>query len=115
MWQQATFLPRPGNEMWVHGDARRLGAMSVRNHRGGWETRWRDASGRNHSKRFKSEEAARAYDDAVREASPIARRPDTARSESGVYTYSTRQGIRWRFVVRRSDGSQTPNAASRAS
>lgn len=81
--------------------------MSVRHHRGGWETRWRDASGRNRSKRFKSEEAARAYDEAVREVSPTARRSDTARSGSGVYSYSTRDGVRWRFVVRRSDGSQT--------
>jgi integrase len=82
-------------------------AVSVRNHRGGWETRWRDASGRNRSKRFKSEEAARAYDDAMREVSIADRRSDTARSGSGVYSYSTRDGIRWRLVVRRSDGSQT--------
>jgi integrase len=81
--------------------------MSVRHHRGGWETRWRDASGCSRSKRFKSEEAARAYDDAVREVSPTARRSDTARRGSGVYAYSTSDGIRWRYVVRRSDGSQT--------
>ena len=81
--------------------------MSVRHHRGGWETRWRDASGRDRSKRFKSEEAARAYDDVVREVSSNARRSETARSESGVYSYSTRDGVRWRIVVRRSDGSQT--------
>jgi integrase len=81
--------------------------MSVRHHRGGWETRWRDAEGRNRSKRFKSEEAARAYDDAIRGVSPAARRPDTARTGSGVYSYATREGTRWRFVLRRSDGSQT--------
>jgi hypothetical protein len=54
--------------------------MSVRHHRGGWETRWRDASGRSRSKRFKSEDAARAYHEAVREVSPAARRSDTARA-----------------------------------
>ena len=89
--------------------------MSVRNHRGGWETRWRDASGRSRSKRFKSEEAALAYDEAVRDVSPAARRPDTARGGSGVYSYITREGIRWRFVVRRSDGSQTSKRGSPAS
>ncbi len=93
--------------MWVHGNALWVLAMSVRYHRGGWETRWRDASGRSRSKRFKSEEAARAYDEAVRDVSPAARRSDTARGGSGVYSYSTREGLRWRFVVRRSDGSQT--------
>ena len=30
--------------MWVHGNALWVLAMSVRYHRGGWETRWRDAS-----------------------------------------------------------------------
>jgi hypothetical protein len=81
--------------------------VSVRQHCGGWETRWRDASGRQRSKRFKSEEAARAYDYAVREVSATERRSDTARSGSGFYAYSTRDGVSWRFVVRRSDGSQT--------
>ncbi|HTU95116.1 MAG TPA: hypothetical protein VMF14_04695, partial [Solirubrobacteraceae bacterium] len=43
----------------------------------------------------------------MRDLSPAARRSDTARGGSGVYAYSTREGLRWRFVVRRSDGSQT--------
>jgi integrase len=93
--------------MWVRGNALWVHPMSVREHRGGWEARWRDADGRNRSKRFKSEGAARAYDGAIREVSPTARRPDTARAGSGVYSYATRQETRWRFVVRRSDGSQT--------
>lgn len=81
--------------------------MSVRHHRGGWEVRWRDADGRSRSKRFKSEDGARVYDEAIRDLSPVARRSDTARNGSGVYSYSTGDGIRWRFVVRRSDSSQT--------
>jgi len=81
--------------------------MSVRHHRGGWEARWRDADGRGRSKRFNSEEAARGWDEAIRELSPTARRTETARNEPGVYSYSTRDGTRWRFVVRRSDGTQT--------
>ncbi len=93
--------------MWVPGNALWVRSVSVRYHRGGWETRWRDASGQSRSKRFKSEDAARAYDEAVREVSPAARRADLAHGGSGVYSYSTREGIRWRFVVRRSDGSQT--------
>ena len=59
---------------------------SVRYHRGGRETRWRDASGQSRSKRFKSEDAARAYDEAVREVSPAARRADLAHGGSGVYS-----------------------------
>ncbi|HEY1517154.1 MAG TPA: tyrosine-type recombinase/integrase [Solirubrobacteraceae bacterium] len=81
--------------------------MSVRQDRGAWEVRWRDGSGTRRARRFTSEEAARAYDEALREVSPAARRSDTARGGSGVYSYATRDGIRWRFVVRRSDGSQT--------
>lgn len=71
--------------------------------------RWRDAAGRSRAKRFSSEDAARAYDDALSEVSPASRRSDTARSgrSGGVYAYATREGTRWRFVARRSDGTQT--------
>lgn len=43
------------------------------------------------------------------EVSPAARRADTARHSrsGGVYSYRTADGIRWRFVYRRSDGTQT--------
>lgn len=83
--------------------------MSVRLHRGGWEVRWRDASGRQRARRFPAEEAARAFDDALAEVSPAARRADTARHGrgGGVYSYRTGDGVRWRFVYRRSDGTQT--------
>jgi integrase len=87
--------------------APRRPTVSVRQDRGSWEVRWRDGSGTRRARRFLSEEAARAYDEAIREASPAARRSDTGRAAPGVYRYSTRDGTRWRFVVRRSDGTQT--------
>ncbi len=83
--------------------------MSVRHHRGGWEVRWRDVSGRQRARRFSSEDAARAFDEAIAEVSPAARRADTAKHgrSGGVYSYETGDGARWRFVYRRSDGTQT--------
>ncbi len=62
--------------------------MSLRQDRGAWEVRWRDGSGTRRAKRFSSEEAARAYDEALREVSPTDRRSDTARGGSGVYSYA---------------------------
>ncbi len=83
--------------------------MSASFHRGGWEVRWRDASGRRRARRFATEDAARAFDEALAEISPGARRADTARhgSGGGVYAYRTADGPRWRFVYRRSNGTQT--------
>ncbi len=83
--------------------------MSVRFDRGGWEVRWLDGSGRKRAKRFQDEQAARAFDEALGEMRPAERRSDTAvhGSQGGVYPYRTTQGMRWRFVVRRSDGKQT--------
>jgi integrase len=83
--------------------------MSVRFDRGGWEVRWLDGSGRKRAKRFKDEQAARAFDEALGEVGPAERRADTAvhGSQGGVYPYRTAQGTRWRYVVRRSDGKQT--------
>jgi integrase len=82
--------------------------VSISYHRGGWEVRWRDATGRRRARRFPSQDIARAFDEALAEVSPTARRPDTARQgQSGVYSYRTADGIRWRFVYRRSDGTQT--------
>jgi hypothetical protein len=94
--------------MWVRRNAAWV-RVSIREHRGGWEVRWRDAAGRNRAKRFASEEAAQEYDAALSELSPAARRFDTARfgRGGGVYPYETGRGIRWRFVYRRSDGTQT--------
>ena len=81
--------------------------MSVRQDRGSGEVRWRDCSGTRRARRFRSEEAARAYDEAIRDVAPDARRSDTTGGGARVYPYSTRDGTRWRFVVRRSDGTQT--------
>ena len=94
--------------MWVRGNGLWV-RVSVREHRGGWEVRWRDSAGRSRAKRFASEEAARAYDGALSEVSPAERRSDTARfgRGGGVYSYATKDGVRWRFVARRSDGTQT--------
>lgn len=100
--------PRCDNVLWVRDNASWV-RVSVRLHRGGWEVRWRDAEGRQRSRRFPSEDAARAFDAALSEVSPTARRADTARHgrSGGVYSYRTADGIRWRFVYRRSDGTQT--------
>jgi integrase len=83
--------------------------LSVSFHRAGWEVRWRDASGRRRARRFATEETARAFDEALAEVSPAARRADTAQHgrNGGVYSYRIAEGARWRFVYRRSDGTQT--------
>jgi integrase len=83
--------------------------MSVRLHRGGWEVRWRDAAGRQRARRFATEDLARTFDEAIAEVSPAARRADSARHgrSGGVYAYQTTTAVRWRFVYRRSDGTQT--------
>jgi integrase len=83
--------------------------MSVRRDRGAWEVRWRDGSGRRRARRFKDEQSANAFDEALNEVAPVERRSDTATygSQGGVYPYSTVQGTRWRYLVRRSDGTQT--------
>ncbi|MGO8907109.1 MAG: tyrosine-type recombinase/integrase [Solirubrobacteraceae bacterium] len=82
--------------------------MSVRLHRGGWEVRWRDQTRRLRAKRFTSEEAARAFDEALRDTRPSERAAGMSRGAKGsVYSYETAGGTRWRYVVRRSDGKQT--------
>jgi integrase len=83
--------------------------VSASFHRGGWEVRWRDASGRRRARRFATEDAAKAFDEALAEVSPAARRAGIARhgSSGGVYPYRTAGAVRWRFVYRRSDGTQT--------
>jgi integrase len=83
--------------------------MSARFHRGGWEVRWRDSAGKQRSRRFPEEGHARAFDEALAEVSPVARRADTARHgrSGGIYSYETAAGVRWRVVYRRSDGTQT--------
>ncbi len=83
--------------------------MSVRWHRGGWEVRWHDETGRRRAKRFADERAAHSFDDAVHEVDRGERRPGKAAygTRGGVYEYETAQGTRWRYLLRRSDGRQT--------
>src|SRR5947209_4837421 len=83
--------------------------MSVRQDRGAWEVRWRDDSGRRRARRFQSEVAARDFDQSLRVPSPSPSTPGPAAygSGGGVYAYRTTAGVRWRFVYRRTDGTQT--------
>jgi integrase len=104
-WQRPTFWQRD-----VGTWQRTVGTRaSVRGHRGGWEVRWRDGTGRSRAKRFSSDEAARGFDTALSEIAPAERQSNTTRhgSNGGAYSYATKEGARWRFVVRRSDGTQT--------
>jgi integrase len=81
--------------------------MSVRPDRGGWEVRWRDGSGHRRAKRFDSEQAARAFDEALLETTPRERAGSAYGSKNSVYSYETTQGTRWRYVFRRTDGKQS--------
>jgi integrase len=84
--------------------------MSVAFHRGAWEVRWRDASGRRRSKRFgDDEDTARTFDGAINDVANVDRRVATSTpgAGGGVYPYSTAKGTRWRYVARRSDGTST--------
>jgi integrase len=74
--------------------------------KGGWEVRWRDSTGRQRSRRFTSEEAAREFDGSMHEHKRVERR-DRHGHSGGVYSYNTADTTRWRFVYRRSDGTQT--------
>jgi integrase len=94
-----------------------------------WVVRWYDA-GRQRSRRFADEQAARAFDADRAEANKTQREiaatalanelaglrarvdeverrlpPDTR--SSGVYPYATRDGVRWRIAVTRPDGTVT--------
>lgn len=82
--------------------------MSCSYAKGAWEVRWRDTTGRQCSKRFTDESAARAFDGAIHDQK-IAERSSEKRhgSSGGVYPYKTASGTRWRYVIRRSDGTLT--------
>jgi integrase len=84
------------------------GAMSYSNAKGGWEVRWRDSTGRQRSRRFKTEETAKEFDESIHDHELSERRRETRHGQSGgIYPYETASGTRWRYVARRSDGSQT--------
>jgi integrase len=89
--------------------------VSVRSDGSRWEVRWRDEGGRHRARRFDSEEAARAFDEALHELSPTDRADAKAAGRgTGVYSYRTSAGTRWRFVARRSDGTQTTKRGFRS-
>jgi integrase len=80
--------------------------MSYSAAKAAWAVRWRDATGRQRSRRFRSEEAAREFDESIHDLEASARR-HTYGSSGGVYRYETTSGTGWRCAVKRSDGSFT--------
>ena len=78
----------------------------LRSDRVRWEVRWREATGRQRSRRFRSEEAACEFDRLMREQSVSGRRAAYG-SSGGVYPYETASGTLWRYSLKRSDGSYT--------
>jgi integrase len=82
--------------------------MSYSFARGKWEVRWRDATGRQRSRRFGSEEVADEFDKSIHDHELVERRRESKHGRSGgVYPYETASGTKWRYVARRSDGSLT--------
>lgn len=81
--------------------------MSYRFAKGGWEVRWRDATGRHRSRRFVDEEAAQAFDESIHDQGVVDRRKTERGRGGGVYPYKTATGTRWRYLIRRSDGTMT--------
>lgn len=77
--------------------------------KGGWEVRWRDSTDRQRSRRFQFEEAAREFDGSLHEHRREERSRQTTKhgQSGGVYPYATARGTMWRFVARRTDGTQT--------
>lgn len=74
--------------------------MSCSLAKGAWEVRWRDASGSQRSRRFRSEEAASEFDRSIQELHASARRAQYGGS-GGVYPYETAAGTRWRCALKR--------------
>jgi integrase len=81
--------------------------MSYRLAKGRWEVRWRDGAGRHRSRRFRDEEAAKAFDESIHDQQRGERSKGKHGASGGVYPYETGSGTRWRYVIRRSDGSMT--------
>ena len=57
--------------------------MSYRFAKGGWEVRWRDATGRQRSRRFRSEEAAKEFDEAIHDHELAERSREPRHGQSG--------------------------------
>lgn len=67
--------------------------------------RWREG-GRNRSQRFGGIEEAEAFDRGLRVPTMLTPVPvDTRSGGDGIYAYDTKAGVRFRFVLRQSDGS----------
>jgi integrase len=81
--------------------------MSYRASKDRWEVRWRDATGRHRSRRFRSEDAAKEFDESIHDHDVGERKQTDYGSSGSVYAYETAAGTRWRCSVRRSDGSFT--------
>ena len=82
--------------------------MSYRFAKDGWEVRWRDTTGRHRSRRFRSEETAKEFDESIHDHELSERRREARHGQSGsIYRYETASGAKWRYVVRQPDGSQT--------
>lgn len=81
--------------------------MSYSYAKGGWEVRWRDSAGRQRSRRFRGEEAAKAFNESIHDQERTERSKGKHGSSGGVYPYETASGTKWRYVIRRSDGSLT--------
>jgi integrase len=81
--------------------------MSFRLVQGRWEVRWRDATGRHRSKRFRSDESAKEFDESIHDHEVAERRQGQHGNGGGVYPYKTAGGTKWRCSVKRSDGSFT--------
>jgi hypothetical protein len=70
--------------------------------------RWRDGEGRKRAWRFADEHEARELDAKMAHLPPAKRAPSPGRGHTpGVYSYQTREGVRWYFSYRRADGRQT--------
>jgi integrase len=81
---------------------------------GSWEVRWRDGAGRQRSRRFENEAAAREYDASIHNHDVRERARTTYGSSGGVYPYETASGTRWRCSIKRSDGSFTSKRGFRS-
>jgi integrase len=81
--------------------------MSCSYAKDGWEVRWRDADGRQRSRRFDFEEPAVEFDQAMHEQKVKERKRTQYGSSGGVYPYQTDSGTKWRCSIRRSNGKFT--------
>jgi hypothetical protein len=112
LWQWGTppvpHLVPPEVRMSVHHDAGRQR----------WVVR-RRGEGRQRIRRFRTPEEAGSFDEAIRSGKDAESAPSEAASPpltasegpDGVHPYTTRSGVRWRFVFRQSDGTMSGRRA----